>query len=98
MCKKSGESIDHLLHYEVTRELWISLFQLFGVSGVMSRRVRELLVSLRGQLGHLIALEVWRLAPLWLMWCVWCEQNARSFEDNENEMLELKMLLQCLYT
>jgi hypothetical protein len=31
MCKKSGVSIDHLLHCEVLRELWSSLFQLFGV-------------------------------------------------------------------
>lgn len=31
MCKRSRESIDHLLHCEVTRELWVSIFRLFGV-------------------------------------------------------------------
>jgi hypothetical protein len=36
MCKKSEESIDHfLLHCEVARELWSSLFHLFGVDWVM---------------------------------------------------------------
>jgi hypothetical protein len=32
MRKRSGESIDHLLLYcEVARELWVSMFCLFGV-------------------------------------------------------------------
>jgi hypothetical protein len=33
MCKRSGESIDHLLllHCEVARDLWASIFRLFGV-------------------------------------------------------------------
>jgi hypothetical protein len=45
MCKKSGESIDHLLHCEIARELWRSIFQLFGVAWIVPRGVRELLVS-----------------------------------------------------
>jgi hypothetical protein len=48
MCKKSGESIDHLFHCEVARDLWSSLFNLFGVDWVIPRRVRELLVSWGG--------------------------------------------------
>jgi hypothetical protein len=48
MCKNSEESIDLLLlHSEVERDFWSSLFNLFGV-WVMPRRVRELLVSWRG--------------------------------------------------
>jgi hypothetical protein len=32
MCKKSGETIDHLLlHCEVARDLWSYIFTLFGV-------------------------------------------------------------------
>ena len=32
MCKRSGESIDPLLpHCEVARDLWASIFGLFGV-------------------------------------------------------------------
>jgi hypothetical protein len=44
MCKKSRESIDHLLFYcKIARELRSLLFHLFGVDWVMPRRVRELL-------------------------------------------------------
>jgi hypothetical protein len=46
MCKKCGESIDHIfLHCEVATELWSALFQVFGVVWVMPRRVSEFLVS-----------------------------------------------------
>jgi hypothetical protein len=49
MCKRSEESIDHLLlHCEVARELWVSMFRLFGVEWVMHRRIIELLASSRG--------------------------------------------------
>jgi len=92
--------VDHLiLHGEVARELWSSPFQLFGVAWIMPQRVRYLLMSWRGQLGYLNVLELWRLTPLCLMWCIWRERNARSFEDREMAMLELKkMMFQSLYT
>jgi hypothetical protein len=32
MCKKGGESINHLFLCEIARELWSLLFQLFGVA------------------------------------------------------------------
>jgi hypothetical protein len=32
MCKRSGEFIDRLLlHCELARELWVSIFHVFGV-------------------------------------------------------------------
>jgi hypothetical protein len=94
MYKKSGESIDHLLlHCEVARDLWSSLFNLFGVDWVMPRRVRELLVSWGGQEGCRNILEVWRLAPLCLMWCIWRERNARNFENRETSVEELKKII-----
>jgi hypothetical protein len=44
-------------------------------------------------------LEVWRLAPLCLMWCIWRERNARSFEDRETSVVELKnIMFKSLYT
>jgi hypothetical protein len=47
--KTSGESIDHLLlHCKVAKDLWSSLFNLFGVEWVMPRRVREWLMSWGG--------------------------------------------------
>jgi hypothetical protein len=48
MCKHSGELIDYLLlHCEVAMELWNMVFQLFGVTWVMSGRMKECLESWR---------------------------------------------------
>lgn len=64
ICKRNGETIDHLLlHYGVTRELWVLTFFLLGVEWVMPRRVIELLVSWRGQLGSCNIEESWRMMP-----------------------------------
>jgi hypothetical protein len=72
MCKRSGETIDRLLlHYGVARELWVLIFYLLGVEWVMPRRVIELLVSWRDQLGSCNILESWRMTPLCLRWCIW---------------------------
>jgi hypothetical protein len=58
MCKKSGESIDHLLiHCEVARELWSSILNLFGVEWVMPRRVIDVLVSWEDRLG---VVQLWK--------------------------------------
>ncbi len=52
MCKKRGESIDHLLiHCEVARELWSSILNLFGVEWVMPRQVIDLLLVREDRLG-----------------------------------------------
>jgi hypothetical protein len=47
MCKKNGESIDHLLlRCEVARDLWALVFHFFGIEWVMSQQVVELLAKL----------------------------------------------------
>jgi hypothetical protein len=49
--------------------------------------------------GNREALHLWRLVPLCLMWCLWRERNARSFDDKEIGLLELKRrMLQTLFT
>jgi hypothetical protein len=46
LCKKSGESIDHLLlHWKIARDLWSYILILLGVEWVMPRMVLELLNS-----------------------------------------------------
>jgi hypothetical protein len=53
MCKRSGESINHLLlHCEVASTLWSVLFTLFGVKWVMNGRVLDLLACWKGQRGN----------------------------------------------
>jgi hypothetical protein len=99
LCKKSGESIDHLLlHCEVARDLWSYILILFGVVWVMPRTVLEFLNSWGAAIGYGGAKEAWRLAPLCLLWCIWRKQNTWLFEDVETSMVELrKRLLNTLY-
>jgi hypothetical protein len=90
MCKRSGESINHLLlHCEVARTLWSVLFTLFGVKWVLNGRVLDLMACWKGQRGNKMVMEVWKMAPLCLMWTIWKERNARCFEDTELTMAEL---------
>jgi hypothetical protein len=43
MCKKNGESVDHLLIYcEVATRLWHYIFTLFGIEWVMPQKVLDL--------------------------------------------------------
>jgi hypothetical protein len=43
MCKKNGESVDHLLiHCEVATQLWHYIFTLFGNEWVMPQKVLDL--------------------------------------------------------
>jgi hypothetical protein len=58
MCKKNGESMDHLLlHCEVARDLWSYIFSLFGIEWVMPRMVLELLTSWGPSVGYGCAKE-----------------------------------------
>ena len=53
MCKKCGESVDHLLfHSPITYELWSMVFCLFGIHWVMLYKVSELLASWQGKFGR----------------------------------------------
>ena len=100
MCKKSGESIDHLLlHCEVALEVWNMVCQLFDIMWVMPGSLKECLGSWRAQGGNHTVLQIWRMAPMCVLWCLWKERNARSFEDRELGLMELKkMVLQTLFS
>jgi hypothetical protein len=54
----------------------------------MPRKVVELLVNWKGQLGSLCILEAWIVAPLCLSWYIWREWNPKNFEDCKSSMLE----------
>jgi hypothetical protein len=59
MCKKRGESINHLLlHCEVAMEVWNMVFQLFGVMWVMLGRLNDCLGSWRGQKGKSTVMQI----------------------------------------
>jgi hypothetical protein len=89
MCKKTGESVDHLLlHCDVASVLWSSLFSRFGMSWVMPRRVIDLLACWWSS-GRPRNTAVWKMAPICLFWCLWREKNNRSFEDLESTLEEI---------
>ena len=84
MCKKNGESVDHLLiHCEVATRLWHYIFTLFGIEWVMPQRVLDLLACWNQMGGRDISRVIWRMVPLCVIWCIWRERNARTFEDKE---------------
>jgi hypothetical protein len=54
MCKKSGESIDHLLlHCEMGSALWNTIFSLVGLAWVMPSRVVDLFACWKGHFGRI---------------------------------------------
>jgi hypothetical protein len=89
LCKKSGETVDHLLlHCELVSALW-NFFGLFGLV-FMPRRVRDLFACWRGKFGSPLSEAVWKMISLSLMWYIWRERNDRNFEDRERKVTELK--------
>ena len=92
MCKADGESVDHLLfHCPYAKELWDMVLGLFGLHWVMPKTVTELLHCWFGSVGcHSV---IWKAIPHCIMWCLWQECNARTFEDCELSVVELKLHL-----
>jgi hypothetical protein len=66
MCKKSGEITDHLvLHCDVVGELWILIFQMFGLEWVM--HVVDLLACWNRRVDWNDINIVWNAIPSFLM-------------------------------
>ena len=90
MCKRCGESVDHLLlHCPIAFEMW-SLLCLFGLQWVMPLKVIKLFESWQGKFKRHRNIDFWRLMQHCLMWCIWSERNARCFEGCEQSLLEIK--------
>lgn len=71
MCKKNGETVDHLLlHYEIASALWNSIFGFFGLVWVMRCREIDLLTCWRGKFGSSRSEAVWKMILPCLMWCI----------------------------
>jgi hypothetical protein len=93
LCKKDGESSDHLLlHCSMAKQLWDSILNLFGLNWVMPRTVREMTACWSGALGKHRLAVIWRMIPHCLTWCLWRERNLRTFEGLEMNFPDLKLL------
>ena len=99
LCKKSGESPEHLLlHCSYAQALWSFAFSLFGISWVMPAQITDLLTSWMGGFGKSRAALVWGEVPHCVMWLLWHECNHRVFEGQEVTSLDLKSsFLKTLY-
>ena len=92
MCKRNGESVDHLLiHCPIAFDLWSMVFTLFGIHWVMPKTVVDLLACWQGKLGRHRNSAIWTAVPHCLMWCIWRERNNRHFEDLERSVADLKL-------
>ena len=84
MCRRNGETVDHLLlHCGKAYRLWSLVFRSFGFSWVLPRSVADTLFGWWNWPGKHLS-SIWNLAPLCLMWCLWRERNRRTFEDKES--------------
>lgn len=78
MIKQSGESIDYLLlHCEVARELFVSIFHCFGFEWVVSQQEVEMSACWENPLGSSRNIEVWRMVPV---------ESFESLSDGPNDM------------
>jgi hypothetical protein len=77
MCKKAGETVDHLLiHCDYARELWSLVFSLFGVSWVIPHIVLELLACWWRRASARSHNAIWNATPLCLMWLLGGSETA----------------------
>jgi hypothetical protein len=63
MCKRCGESVDHLfLHYEIASALWRAIFNRAGLPWVMPKIVVDLLACWRGLSGNPQIAVMWKVS------------------------------------
>jgi len=77
MCKRDGESVDHLLHCEVACALWSVFFSCIGLSCVAPRRVADLCACWWTG-GSVWSVVVWKMV---LSCCLWWQMFRGPRED-----------------
>jgi hypothetical protein len=81
----------------VASAIWTVLFNRFGMSWIMPRRVIDL-YDCWWSFGRPRSAAVWKMLPTCRFWCLWKEKNDRNFEENERSMGDIiSMLFETLY-
>ena len=90
MCKKYGESMDHLLlHCKVAKALWDGIFSRAGLVWVMPKKVVDLLECWNRLHSCSQVAAAWKMILLCIMWCIWMERNERCFNNKECTLEQL---------
>ena len=99
MCKKDGESIDHLLlHCEVAHALWCNIFSQLGLSWITPRSVLDICACWCSS-SRTRSAVVWKMMPICIFWSIWRERNNRCFKDLKSSLEEiLASFLYSLYS
>jgi hypothetical protein len=97
MCRRNGESVDHLLfHCEASGALWNAFFNCFRLSWVMHTRIIDL-YACWWTVGSTRSAVVCKMVSSCLLWCIWGEMNDKSFEDHKRTMRSLSFLSSILF-
>ena len=85
MCKRCGDSVDHLLlHCPIAYEMWSMIFCLFGICWVMPQRVVDLLDCWSCNFRRHCNIVIWRIVLIkkklygGLCRIVWCGVSGGS--------------------
>jgi hypothetical protein len=93
MCRRDGETINHLLiHCDLAFGLWSFVFQIFGIFWVLPGGVLDLFFGWYNGLGKFHS-KVWNMVPPCILWTLWRERNSRIFENTERSASQLQELL-----
>jgi hypothetical protein len=70
ICKRDEESVDRLLlHCDVAYVLWTNIFNRFGMSWVMLRRVIDLFACW-WKSERPMNVAIWKMVPICIFWCI----------------------------
>lgn len=90
LCKKDGESMDHILmHCPFSWEVWFEILRDFGVRWVCPRDLKSLLAAWRSKAFSGRGNKIWRLALAAICWAIWLERNSRVFEGYEEPSFQV---------
>ncbi len=90
MYKTDEESINHLRHWAIAKDLGSMVFPLFDISWIMPYSMKDLLACWRGGFKRHLSTDIWNATPLRLMWCIWKVCNSRSFDEIQSPLLHFK--------